>query len=122
MLNSIPHYLSHSLLVQKLIGSSDSCPSGRLDVMPVRVLSEGEGPGAQVPAHLTRIPISVIRTSTDYANSTVKVCLQQPVNREELMMLTVSTLYTLLSQTFTCDSCGLEDELSRSKVKITLTY
>lgn len=51
--------------------------------MPVRVLSEGAGPGTQVPAHLTGIPISVIRTSTDYGNNTVKVCLQQPVNGEE---------------------------------------
>ncbi|KAA8590404.1 hypothetical protein FQN60_014338 [Etheostoma spectabile] len=40
--------------------------------MPVRVLSEGAGPGAQVPAHLTRIPISLITTSTDCSNKTVK--------------------------------------------------
>ncbi|XP_028441116.1 protection of telomeres protein 1 isoform X2 [Perca flavescens] len=42
------------------------------DAMPVRVLSEGAGPGAQVPAHLTRIPISLITTSTDFSNITVK--------------------------------------------------
>lgn len=42
--------------------------------MPVRVLSEGAGPGAQVPAHLTRIPISLISASSDYCNNTVKVC------------------------------------------------
>nr|XP_033489962.1 protection of telomeres protein 1 [Epinephelus lanceolatus]XP_033489963.1 protection of telomeres protein 1 [Epinephelus lanceolatus] len=40
--------------------------------MPVRVLSEGAGPGAQLPKHLTRIPISVITTSTDCSNKTVK--------------------------------------------------
>ncbi|XP_049928819.1 protection of telomeres protein 1 isoform X2 [Epinephelus moara] len=40
--------------------------------MPVCVLSEGVGPGAQVPKHLTRIPISVITTSTDCSNKTVK--------------------------------------------------
>ncbi|XP_049429410.1 LOW QUALITY PROTEIN: protection of telomeres protein 1 [Epinephelus fuscoguttatus] len=40
--------------------------------MPVRVLSEGAGPGAQVPKHLTRIPISVITTSTDCSNKTVR--------------------------------------------------
>ncbi|XP_035521430.1 protection of telomeres protein 1 [Morone saxatilis] len=40
--------------------------------MPVRVLSEGAVPGGQVPTHLTRIPISLISTSTDYANKTVK--------------------------------------------------
>ncbi|XP_029282932.1 protection of telomeres protein 1 isoform X2 [Cottoperca gobio] len=40
--------------------------------MPVHVLSEGAGPGAQVPTHLTRIPISLISTSTDYSNRTVQ--------------------------------------------------
>ncbi|XP_044049518.1 protection of telomeres protein 1 isoform X2 [Siniperca chuatsi] len=40
--------------------------------MPVCVLSEGAGPGAQVPTHLTRIPISLISTSTDYTNKMVK--------------------------------------------------
>lgn len=47
--------------------------SGRLDVMPVHVLSEGVGPDAQVPAHLTRIPVSVISTGGDYVNNTVQV-------------------------------------------------
>lgn len=41
--------------------------------MPVHVLSEGAGPGAQVPAQLTRIPVSVISTSGDYVNNTVQV-------------------------------------------------
>ncbi|XP_069018523.1 protection of telomeres protein 1 [Embiotoca jacksoni] len=40
--------------------------------MPVHVLSEGVGPGTQVPAHLTRIPISLISTSTDSTNRIVK--------------------------------------------------
>ncbi|XP_059191877.1 protection of telomeres protein 1 [Centropristis striata] len=46
--------------------------AGHGDVMPVRVLSEGAGPGAEVPKHLTRIPISLISTSTDCSNNTVK--------------------------------------------------
>lgn len=41
--------------------------------MPVRVLSEEAGPGARVPAHLTRIPVSVIGTGGDYMNNTVQV-------------------------------------------------
>ncbi|XP_040895129.1 protection of telomeres protein 1 [Toxotes jaculatrix] len=40
--------------------------------MPVCVLSEGVGPGAQVPAHLTRIPIPLITTSADYSSNTVQ--------------------------------------------------
>ncbi|XP_022620315.1 protection of telomeres protein 1 isoform X1 [Seriola dumerili] len=40
--------------------------------MPVCVLSDGAGPGAQVPAHLTMIPISHITTSTDSSGKTVK--------------------------------------------------
>ncbi|KAM9351979.1 protection of telomeres protein 1 [Symphorus nematophorus] len=40
--------------------------------MPIHVLSEGAGPGAQVPTHLTRIPISLISTTTDCSNKTVK--------------------------------------------------
>uniref|UniRef100_A0A671VFJ7 Protection of telomeres protein 1 n=1 Tax=Sparus aurata TaxID=8175 RepID=A0A671VFJ7_SPAAU len=40
--------------------------------MPVHVLSEGAGPGAQVPAHLTRISISLISTSIDCSKKTVK--------------------------------------------------
>lgn len=45
--------------------------------MPVHVLSEGAGPGAQVPAHLTRISMSLISTSIDCSKKTVKVRLQQ---------------------------------------------
>ncbi|XP_026030551.1 protection of telomeres protein 1 isoform X2 [Astatotilapia calliptera] len=41
-----------------------------LDVMPVHVLLEGTGP--QIPAHLTRIPISLITTSTDVTDKIVK--------------------------------------------------
>ncbi|KAG7234487.1 hypothetical protein INR49_004595 [Caranx melampygus] len=44
----------------------------RLEVMPVHMLSEGAGPGAQVPAHLTRIPIPRITIGTDCCNKTVK--------------------------------------------------
>ncbi|KAK9516192.1 hypothetical protein VZT92_024138 [Zoarces viviparus] len=40
--------------------------------MPQRVMLEGAGPGAQVPAHLTRVPISLIGTDTDYSDKTVK--------------------------------------------------
>ncbi|XP_037624158.1 protection of telomeres protein 1 [Sebastes umbrosus] len=40
--------------------------------MPQRVLFEGAGPDAQVPTHLTGISISLISTSTDYSNKTVK--------------------------------------------------
>lgn len=42
--------------------------------MPVIVLSEGAGPGAQVPAHLTRIPIADISVDTDCTGKSVKVC------------------------------------------------
>lgn len=42
--------------------------------MPVCVLSEEAGLGRQVPAHLTRIPISLIKSNTDYDNKTVQVC------------------------------------------------
>ncbi|XP_070687134.1 protection of telomeres protein 1 [Pempheris klunzingeri] len=40
--------------------------------MPVHVLLEGAGPGVQVPAHLTRVPIPLISTSTDSSNKTVQ--------------------------------------------------
>ncbi|XP_068580228.1 protection of telomeres protein 1 [Cebidichthys violaceus] len=40
--------------------------------MPRRVMLEGAGPGAQVPAHLTKVPISLIGTDTDYSDKTVK--------------------------------------------------
>ncbi|KAM6926549.1 protection of telomeres protein 1 isoform 1-T2 [Lycodopsis pacificus] len=40
--------------------------------MPQRVMLEGAGPGAQVPAHLTRVPISLISTDTDCSDKTVK--------------------------------------------------
>ncbi|GLD61748.1 protection of telomeres protein 1 [Lates japonicus] len=50
---------------------TDSC-SCHLDVMPLCVLSEGAGPGTQVPAHLTRISIPLITSSTDCFNKTVK--------------------------------------------------
>ncbi|XP_042266718.1 protection of telomeres protein 1 isoform X1 [Thunnus maccoyii] len=46
--------------------------AGHLDVMPVHVLSEGAGPGVQVPAHLTRIPVSLISAGTDCTDKTVK--------------------------------------------------
>ncbi|KAI3370962.1 hypothetical protein L3Q82_023610, partial [Scortum barcoo] len=51
---------------------NDAAVISHLDVMPVRVLSEGAGPGAQVPTHLTEIPISLISTDTDCSNHTVK--------------------------------------------------
>ncbi|XP_068458308.1 protection of telomeres protein 1 [Clinocottus analis] len=42
--------------------------------MPQRVMFEGAGPGAQVPAHLTRVPISLIGADADadYSDKTVK--------------------------------------------------
>ncbi|KAG8012402.1 Protection of telomeres protein 1 [Nibea albiflora] len=40
--------------------------------MPVCVLPEGAGPGAQIPTHLTRIPISLISNNIDISNKTVK--------------------------------------------------
>ncbi|XP_067349182.1 protection of telomeres protein 1 isoform X2 [Channa argus] len=54
--------------------SGHRCPVTKchLDAMPSHVLLEGMGPDAQVPAHLTRIPISLIKTSTDCTNKTVK--------------------------------------------------
>lgn len=83
--NSNANYLSPSLLEQKLI--FDSCPSGHLDIMPVCVLSEGAGSGAQIPTHLTRIPILLISNSTDVSNKTVKVCLQQACNQRGFSFL-----------------------------------
>lgn len=50
-----------------------------LDVMPVHVLLEGTGP--QIPAHLTRILISLITTSTDVTDKIVKVCYSKPKNK-----------------------------------------
>lgn len=47
--------------------------------MPVHVLLEGTGP--QIPAHLTRIPISLITTSTDVTDKIVKVCYSKPKNK-----------------------------------------
>lgn len=67
-LNCSPNCPSHTNTYRFLLRLS-----GRLDVMPVHVLSEGAGPDAQVPAHLTRIPVSVIGTSGDYVNNTVQV-------------------------------------------------
>ncbi|XP_023143659.2 protection of telomeres protein 1 isoform X1 [Amphiprion ocellaris] len=40
--------------------------------MPFHVLLEGMGTGPQIPAHLTRISISLITTSTDLTNKVVK--------------------------------------------------
>ncbi|XP_041794905.1 protection of telomeres protein 1 isoform X2 [Chelmon rostratus] len=40
--------------------------------MPVRVLSEGAGPDAQVPKQLTRIPISLISMNTDSSDKMFK--------------------------------------------------
>ncbi|KAF3706109.1 Protection of telomeres protein 1 [Channa argus] len=55
-----------------VFGCVGNSPMGHLDAMPSHVLLEGMGPDAQVPAHLTRIPISLIKTSTDCTNKTVK--------------------------------------------------
>lgn len=41
--------------------------------MPVYLLSDGAGLPRQVPAHLTRIPISLISSSVDCSNRTVQV-------------------------------------------------
>ncbi|KAK2842779.1 hypothetical protein Q5P01_012979 [Channa striata] len=57
-----------SVILQQGILSSGG--PGHLGAMPVHVLLDG--PDAQVPAHLTRIPISLIETSTDCTNKTVK--------------------------------------------------
>lgn len=57
----------------KFISSSDCSSSGRPDNMPVHLLSDGAGPPRQVPAHLTRIPISVIDAGVDCTNRTVQV-------------------------------------------------
>ncbi|XP_033982667.1 protection of telomeres protein 1 isoform X2 [Trematomus bernacchii] len=40
--------------------------------MPVHVLSEGAGPGAQVPKHLSCVSIALISTSTNFSDKTVK--------------------------------------------------
>ncbi|XP_054476150.1 protection of telomeres protein 1 [Anoplopoma fimbria] len=40
--------------------------------MPRGVMLEGAGPDAQVPAHLTRVPISLIVTNGDFSDKTVK--------------------------------------------------
>ncbi|CAG5957540.1 unnamed protein product [Menidia menidia] len=40
--------------------------------MPIHVLSEGKGPSAPVPAHLTRIPVALLTTSTECADKVVK--------------------------------------------------
>ncbi|XP_072242571.1 protection of telomeres protein 1 isoform X1 [Leuresthes tenuis] len=40
--------------------------------MPIQVLSEGKDPGSHLPIHLTRIPISLISSTTDCANKIVK--------------------------------------------------
>ncbi|KAK1887630.1 Protection of telomeres protein 1 [Dissostichus eleginoides] len=40
--------------------------------MPVHVLSEGAGPGAQVPKHLSCVSIALISTSTNCSDKTVK--------------------------------------------------
>ncbi|XP_034390276.1 protection of telomeres protein 1 isoform X2 [Cyclopterus lumpus] len=42
------------------------------DAMPQRVMFEGAGPGSQVPAHMTRVPISLIGPDADYSDKTVK--------------------------------------------------
>jgi len=63
-----------------------SVPSG--DAMPRRVVLEGAGPGSRVlvvlegagpgfrvPAHMTRVPISLIATDADFSQRTVQVGL-----------------------------------------------
>ncbi|KAK5901670.1 hypothetical protein CesoFtcFv8_007010 [Champsocephalus esox] len=40
--------------------------------MPVHVLSEGAGPGAQVPKHLSCVSIALISTRTNCSDKTVK--------------------------------------------------
>ncbi|XP_068169113.1 protection of telomeres protein 1 isoform X2 [Antennarius striatus] len=40
--------------------------------MPVRVMSEGAGSNSHLPTHLTKIPISLINTSTDCSDKMVK--------------------------------------------------
>ncbi|XP_045892963.1 protection of telomeres protein 1-like [Micropterus dolomieu] len=71
----------YSSLTRTVTGGPTEQQLGHLDVMPVLVLSEGAGPGAQVPSHLTRIPFSLISTSTNYTNKTVKgkVVLKGPL-------------------------------------------
>ncbi|KAI9547471.1 hypothetical protein NQZ68_017020 [Dissostichus eleginoides] len=49
-----------------------NCCKRHLDVMPVHVLSEGAGPGAQVPKHLSCVSIVLISTSTNCSDKTVK--------------------------------------------------
>ncbi|KAF0040436.1 hypothetical protein F2P81_006334, partial [Scophthalmus maximus] len=56
----------------KLLERMPLAAEGHLDVMPVYVLSEGAGPGAQVPTDLTRIPIPLIDISADHSNKLVK--------------------------------------------------
>ncbi|XP_041852864.1 protection of telomeres protein 1 isoform X2 [Melanotaenia boesemani] len=53
-------------------GNTNEICSRHLNIMPVHVLSEGKELTSQVPAHLSRIPISFISTSTDCANKIVK--------------------------------------------------
>lgn len=43
--------------------------------MPIHLLSDGAGLPRQVPAHLTRIPISLISASVDCTHKTVQVGL-----------------------------------------------
>lgn len=47
-----------------------------IDAMPGCVQLERAGPGGKLPAHLTRIPIPLINTSTNCANKKVKVCFE----------------------------------------------
>lgn len=44
-------------------------------VMPVHVAVGGASAASQVPAHLTRIPISLVSTDTDCSDKTVQVCV-----------------------------------------------
>ncbi|MED6265895.1 hypothetical protein CHARACLAT_030117, partial [Characodon lateralis] len=43
-----------------------------LNIMAVYILSEGSGPGSQVPPHLTRILISLLSPGINCTNKTVK--------------------------------------------------
>ncbi|CAJ1056052.1 protection of telomeres protein 1 isoform X1 [Xyrichtys novacula] len=51
---------------------TSSTSSGQLDNMPVHVLSEGAGPGTQVPNDLTRIPTSDINPIINPSNKAVQ--------------------------------------------------
>lgn len=42
--------------------------------MPVSMLAEGAAPGAQVPSHLTRIPVAEISVGMDCSHKSVQVC------------------------------------------------